>query len=166
MLLPRNQRLNPANRSDGTLKRDSNNVRLFLLVLRNPFSVAKISLESPTDTVNYRSKLNPKINRNFEVFDPVDFLTIVSQHIPDQGVRMVRYCGLYSNKPRGYARKGTGRSKAAAKDARSWPKSSPPPSAKQPARKWRDLIRQPWHTDPLECPKCGKTLPLRGPGPM
>ena len=115
MLLPRNQRLNPANRSDGTLKRDSNNVRLFLLVLRNPFSVAKISLESPTDTVNYRSKLNPKINRNFEIFDPVDFLATLSQHIPDKGVQMVRYYGLYSNWQRGCARKGTGRSKAGAK---------------------------------------------------
>ena len=55
-------------------------------VLRNPFSVEKITLESPTDTVIYRSKLNPKINRNFEIFDPVDFLATLSQHIPDKGV--------------------------------------------------------------------------------
>jgi len=30
--------------------------------------VEKITLESPTDTVIYRSKLNPKINRNFEIW--------------------------------------------------------------------------------------------------
>ena len=72
-----------------------------------------LSLESPTDTVIYRSKLNPKINCNFEVFDPVDFLATLSQHIPDKGVQMVRYYGLYSNKQRGCARKGTGRSKTA-----------------------------------------------------
>ena len=56
-------------------------------VLRNPFSVEKMTLESPTDTIIYRSKLNPKINRNFEVFDPVDFLAVLSQHIPDKGCR-------------------------------------------------------------------------------
>jgi hypothetical protein len=37
-------------------------------ILRNPFSVEKMTLESPTDMVIYRSKLNAKINRNFEDF--------------------------------------------------------------------------------------------------
>ena len=41
-------------------------------ILRNPFSVEKMTLESPTDTVIYRSRLNAKINRNFEVFAPTD----------------------------------------------------------------------------------------------
>ena len=45
-------------------------------------------------------------------------------------------------------------------DAAPWPKSSPPPVAKLPARKWRDMIRQAWHTDPLECPKYGKEMRL------
>ena len=31
-------------------------------ILRNPFSVEKMTLESPTDTVIYRSRLNAKIN--------------------------------------------------------------------------------------------------------
>ncbi len=122
-------------------------------VLRNPFSVEKITLESPTDTIIYRSKLNPKINRNFEVFDPVDFLAVLSQHIPDKNFQMVRYYGLYSNKMRGCARKASGAGGGA-----PWPKSSPPPPAKFPSRKWRDLIRQAWHTDPLECPECHKTM--------
>ena len=34
-------------------------------ILRNPFSVEKMTLESPTDLVIYRSRLNAKINRNF-----------------------------------------------------------------------------------------------------
>ncbi len=64
----------------------------------------KVAIESPTDTVIYRSMLNPKTNRNFEIFDPVDFLATLSQHIPDKGVQMVRYYGLYSNKHRGCSR--------------------------------------------------------------
>ena len=41
-----------------------------------------------------------------------------------------------------------------------WPKFTPPPPAKLPARKWRDLIRQAWHSDPLQCPVCQKQMRL------
>lgn len=37
-------------------------------ILRNPFSVAKMRLNSLGKRVIYRSKLNLKINRNFEIF--------------------------------------------------------------------------------------------------
>ena len=56
-------------------------------ILRNPFSVEKMTLESPTDMVIYRSRLNAKINRNFEVFTATDFLIAITQHIPDPGRR-------------------------------------------------------------------------------
>ncbi len=64
-------------------------------ILRNPFSVEKMTLESPIDMVIYRSRLNAKINRNFEVFTATDFLAAITQHIPDKGVQMVRYYGWY-----------------------------------------------------------------------
>ena len=59
-------------------------------ILRNPFSVEKMTLESPTDMVIYRSRLNAKINRNFEVFSPAGFLAAITQHIPGKGAQMVR----------------------------------------------------------------------------
>ena len=117
-------------------------------ILRNPFSAAKITLEQPGDAVIYRSRLNPKIHRNFEVFAAEDFLAALSQHIPYRGAQMVRYYGLYSNKSRGCRTRVNPTQKVA------WPKGSPPPQAKLPSRKWRDLIRQAWHTDPLRCPEC------------
>ena len=40
-------------------------------------------------------------SRNFQVFDPLDFLAEVTQHIPDPGSHLVRYYGGYSNKTRG-----------------------------------------------------------------
>lgn len=109
-------------------------------------------MEYPRDTVIFRSRLNPKINRNFEVFDPVDLLAVLSQHIPDKGVQMIRYYGLSSNKMRGC------RSRANPLASVPWPKGSPPQPLQLPNRKWRDLIRQAWHTDPLQCPECGKTM--------
>jgi len=38
-----------------------------------------MTLESPGDMVIYRSRLNAKINRNFEVFTPTDFLAVITQ---------------------------------------------------------------------------------------
>ena len=125
--------------------------KLAQYILRNPFSVAKITLESPTDTVIYRSKLNPKNNRNFEVFTPTDFLAAITQHIPDKGAQMVRYYGWYSNKMRGQRHRAQNGG-AASTPLR--PPSTPPPPAKLPFKKWRDLILQVWHTDPLICPQC------------
>jgi len=83
--------------------------------LRNPFSVEKMTMESPTDNVIYRSRMSVKINRNFEIFSPADFLAAITQHIPDKGVQMVRYYGWYSNKMRG------GRQPSSALDATSKP---------------------------------------------
>jgi hypothetical protein len=55
-----------------------------------------MTLESPSDMVIDRSRLNAKINRNFEVFTSSDFLAAITQHVPDKGVQMVRYYGWYS----------------------------------------------------------------------
>jgi hypothetical protein len=35
---------------------------------------------------------------------------------------------------------------------------TPPPPAKLPSKKWRDLILKVWHTDPLICPNCQKPM--------
>ena len=125
--------------------------KLAQYILRNPFSVEKMTMESPTDTIIYRSKLNPKINRNFQVFTPTGFLAAITQHIPDKGAQMVRYYGWYSNKMRGqrYRAQSGG---AAAAPLR--PPSIPPPPAKLPSKKWRHLILKVWHSDPLLCPRC------------
>src|ERR1035438_4918429 len=104
-------------------------------ILRNPFSVEKMTLESPTDLVIYRSRLNAKINRNFEVFSPTDFLAAITQHIPDKGAQMVRYYGWDSNKTRGPSH---------LRLQPQWvvrrPGVSPPPPVKLPSKRWRDLI--------------------------
>jgi hypothetical protein len=49
------------------------------------------------DSIIYRSAMNPKIQRNFEVFTPCDFIAAITQHIPDKSFQLVRYYGWYSN---------------------------------------------------------------------
>ena len=118
-------------------------------ILRNPFSVEKITMEQPGDIVIYRSRLNAKINRNFEVFTPTDFLAAITQHIPDKGAQMVRYYGWYSNKMRGVRQRGLPPELVVRR-----PGISPPPPVKLPSKRWRDLILRVWHVDPLRCPVC------------
>ena len=118
-------------------------------ILRNPFSVEKMTLESPGDIVIYRSRLNAKINRNFEVFSATDFLAAITQHIPDKGAQMVRYYGWYSNKMRGVRQRALPPELVFHR-----PGVSPPPPAKLPSKRWRDLILRVWHVDPLRCPVC------------
>lgn len=126
-------------------------------ILRDPFSVEKMTMESPDDTVIYRSRLNAKINRNFEVFTPTDFLAAITQHIPDKGAQMVRYDGWYSNKMHGQRAAASPSPPSGERAAvRGWPGCSPPPPAKLPSKKWRDLILQVWHTDPVDLPQLPK----------
>ena len=87
-----------------------------------------MTMESPTDTVLYRSRLNPKINRNFEVFTPTDFLAAITQHIPDKSAQMVCYYGWYSNKMRGQRHRAQ---TASAASAPLRPPSTPPPPARR-----------------------------------
>ena len=124
--------------------------QLVQYILRNPFSVAKMTLHSGGEKVIYRSKLNPKINRNYEIFTGPDFLATITQHIPDKGAQMIRYYGWYSNKMRGQ-RHRVQNGGFPADPLR--PPCTPPP-AKLPSKKWRDVILKVWHTDPLICPHC------------
>ena len=41
--------------------------------------------------------MNVKIQRNFEVFTPSDFIAAITQHIPEKSFQLVRYYGWYSN---------------------------------------------------------------------
>jgi hypothetical protein len=110
-------------------------VDLAQYILRNPFSVGKMTMESPTDNVIYRSRLNAKINRNFEVFTPTDFLAAITQQIPDKDAQMVRHYGWYSNKTRGVRQRGLPTELVVRR-----PGVSPTPRVKLPSRRWRDLI--------------------------
>ena len=73
----------------------------------------------------------------------------ITQHIPDKGAQMVRYYGWYSNKMRGVRQRGLPPELVVRR-----PGVSPPPSAKLPSKRWRDLILRVWHVHPLRCPVC------------
>jgi hypothetical protein len=137
--------------------------RLAQYIIRNPFSVEKMELSAPnranTDgPIIYRSGMNPKIQRNFEVFTPCDFIAAITQHIPDKSFQLVRYYGWYSNKMRGQ------RDKHAAEEAQAASKVvdvidvSEHKPRRIPSAKWRELIKKVWEADPLLCPICQREM--------
>ena len=89
--------------------------RLIEYFLRCPFSQARMIEVTDAGKVIYKTEHNavgrfPEPgdeellsgpSRNFQVFDPLDFLAEVTQHIPDPGEHLIRYYGWYSNKSRG-----------------------------------------------------------------
>jgi hypothetical protein len=98
--------------------------RLIEYFLRCPFSQARMIDVTEEGKVLYKTAANrlgrfseaasedllagPK--RNFQVFDPLDFLAEVTQHIPDPGEHLIRYYGWYSNK--GSVAESVGKKKA------------------------------------------------------
>ena len=102
------------------------------------------------------------ISRNFQVFDPLDFIADLTQHIPDKGEHLIRYYGEYSNK----ARRGRAPSSplppgegsvASGNAGEGAPEVEPLQRAR---RRWAILIQKVYEVDPLTCPKCGGAMKI------
>ena len=114
--------------------------------------------------------MNAKIKRNFQVFSACDFIAAITQHIPDKRFQMVRYYGWYSNKMRGQRRKRAeeAQEKAACESAATAQQGCGALASaaieviehractprRIPSRSWRELIKNVWEVDPLQCPQC------------
>jgi Zn finger protein HypA/HybF involved in hydrogenase expression len=132
--------------------------RLAQYIIRNPFSVEKMQVNQAGDSIIYHSAMNPKIQRNFEVFTPCDFIAAITQHIPDKSFQLVRYYGWYSNKMRGQRDKRAAEEVQAAGNAVAIIDISEHKPRRIPSAKWRELIKKVWEADPLLCPKCQKEM--------
>lgn len=140
-------------------------------IARCPFSLGRMVKLTEDDRVVYRAghpqcipfpklgheeTLNAGMRRNYQVFDPLDFLASVTQHIPNKGEHQVRYYGWYSNKSRGMRTRQTARS-APADGAEEL-------SAYQLKCRltWAALLKCVYEVDPLECPKCHAQMKIVG----
>ena len=70
-------------------------------IARCPISLKKIIYESFKGKVIFKTKYNAYFKENLKVYDPVEFIALLAQHIPISRVRLIRYFGLYSSKSRG-----------------------------------------------------------------
>jgi hypothetical protein len=136
-------------------------------IARCPFSLARMIRVKDDGTVIYRAgkakclpfpvlgneALKAGTARNFEVFDPLEFLAEVTQHIPNRGEHQIRYYGWYSNKKRGMRQS----KKAVAVAGLSEPDSA---FRKKCRMTWAALIKCVYEVDPLKCPKCGGEMKI------
>ncbi len=154
--------------------------RLAQYMARCPFSLERVISVNDLGKVVYRAekaavhryplfgdaKLSPGVLRNFEVFDPLDFIAELTQHIPDGGMQLVRYMGWYSNRVRGMRAK-----KAEAKRIReecvkdaSLEGDEDDESVRQGLKAarmcWAALIQRVYEVDPLKCHKCGTQMKI------
>jgi hypothetical protein len=143
--------------------------RLIEYFLRCPFSQARMIEVTEQGQVLYKTEHNrlgrfpeaasedllagPK--RNFQVFDPLDFLAEVTQHIPDPGEHLIRYYGFYSNKSRGLRSKGQGEAVPPVSA-----NSALAPRGKEARKRWAALIKQVYEIDLWRCPKCGGEMKI------
>jgi len=75
-------------------------------IIRNTFSLTKLTYIQKTSIVIYHSKMtHGKNKKNFAVYEAEDFIAAICRHIPEKFFQMVRYFGFYSNKCRGMRRK-------------------------------------------------------------
>ena len=109
-------------------------------------------------SILYRSGMNKKIGRNFEVFTPCDFIAAITQHIPDKSFQLVRYYGWYSNKMRGRRAKQADEEVQTEGDAVEVIDISAHEPRRIPSKKSRKLIKKVWEADPLRCPKCSREM--------
>ena len=141
--------------------------RLAHYMLRCPFSLERLIRVTEQGKVIYLAEkrscrrfprpaspdLFNGVARNFQVFDPLDFIAELTQHIPDARRHLTRYFGFYSNKRRGMRAKANADPPHDAQAARS-------PPASRARRRWAALIKRVWQVDPLLCPRCGSTMKI------
>jgi hypothetical protein len=113
---------------------------------RGPVSLEKLSLEG--DKVVYTTK-----EKEEHIFDNLEFLALLSSHIPNPGESLTRYFGRYSNRNRGE------RKKSEPKQAPSsmGPETLPEPK-KKPSFLWAECMKRTYEINPMLCPKCGKEM--------
>ncbi len=133
-------------------------------IIRNTFSLAKLSYIEVTGTVIYRSKMSHGGNRgNFEMFTPLEFIAAITQHIPERLAQMARYYGWYSNRIRGDRQRAVllqGESEKKETENSEVIIISHFRTKKIPPLVWRECIKKVWEVDPLLCSHCGGLMKI------
>ncbi|HQG44512.1 MAG TPA: transposase [bacterium] len=145
--------------------------RLVSYISRCPFSLARMIKVSEEGQVIYRAgksecvrfprpgdeRLREGVSRNFQVFDALEFLAEVTQHIPDKGQHLIHYFGWYSNKERGLRKK---RAPVVTEAMRDGKDAGDIAFIKKRRMGWAALIRKVYEVDPLRCPECGGEMKI------
>ena len=142
-------------------------------ISRPPVSLKKIRYERFKGRVLFHTTYSEYFGENTHLFDALDFLAELTQHIPPRRVQLIRRYGLYSSRTKGC---WSQMPHVAARAPEGWRASQPPDAADHDdlgfeplddgeevtvnARKraWARLLAKVYEIDPLVCPKCGSQM--------
>ncbi len=148
-------------------------------IARCPISLKKITYEPFHGRVLFKSpKYSEYFKENFKVFDAVDFIALVTAHIPPKNKQYIRRYGLYSSRTRGIWIRSEHIQKLAPKgwsDGLKEEHNIEPEtendevvpeaqectaSSKQQASTWARLIKKVYGVEFMVCPKCNSQMKI------
>lgn len=113
---------------------------------RGPLALERLSVTE--DVVVYKTKDGDKVE-----YDPLEFLALLTTHIPKKYESITRYYGHYSSRVRGERKKR----ELLAQIKEGQPASITPAITEPKGRAsqtWAQCIKRVYEVDPLACPKC------------
>jgi hypothetical protein len=142
-------------------------------IARPPISLKKIHYEPFKGRVLFHTKYSEYFKQNLHMFDALDFLAELTQHIPPKGLQLIRRYGLYASRTKGRWEalpwvaerapegwRATHQRGVAAEDLGYEPLSEGDEEIAVDARKRARarLLAKVYEVDPFVCPKCGAEM--------
>ena len=130
-------------------------------MMRSPISLSRLRFIPGGKQVVYRRKgghdtAEPEED---ETIEAEEFVARVPVQIPDPRRHLVRYYGAYSKRARGQRRRAEAQLEGTGEPEEHLP---PPPERAALRRRWANLIRRVYETDPLVCPRGGAEMRVIG----
>jgi len=117
-------------------------------MLRCPLSLQRLHYDSQSPEVLYAPKSK---NGQAELLDPLELIARLLIHVPQPNQHAVVYYGVYARRLRKKPKNQNASGNSNENDSGSVQR-------KTLRRRWADLIRRVFKTDPLICQNCGATL--------
>ena len=142
-------------------------------IARCPISLEKIKYEFFHAKVLFKTpKYNDYFKENIRIFDVLEFIALVTAHIPPKNKQYIRRYGLYSSRsrgkwkelehlcrlaPNGWKEKQEITEKAQQEEAFEETSAT---GTKQQRSAWARLLKKVYGVDPLICPNCGGDMKI------
>jgi hypothetical protein len=142
-------------------------------IARPPISLKKIRYEPFKGRVLFHTTYSEYFKENLHMFDALDFLAQLTQHIPPKRLQLIRRYGLYASRTKGRWEempwvaerapegwKAVHKRGGVADDLGYEPLSDEHEAVDDGARKraWARLLAKVYEVDPFVCPKCGAEM--------
>jgi len=125
--------------------------RLARYMIRSPVNLQTLHYLPQTQQVFYQTNKGHD-PEDSEIIDSMEFVARVLMHVPELNKPYIHHYGIYSNRSQHKPRKDSIFPEATQNE------EPPSISGSKLRRRWANLIRRVYQTDPLICPKCGSKM--------